>query len=438
MRSDSGCTRRELLCTVSVAIGGITGCNALKDTDQATTQSPPSGTTTPSSTAQFTGRSTTQWRSFRRDPRNTGCARRERGPTDDPAPKWTLSTDGGVWGSPAVADGTVYIGSMDGTLYAIDAKTGESVWTYSTGGPVQSTPAVVDGRVYVGSLDKHVYCLDAQTGEKRWAYETAGLVHSSPTVDGGTLYIGSGAAAVGEVYAFLESSDVEQEGGGVYALDAGTGELQWRRLPKSRISSTPAVVDRAVYIGTHSIGVENPLIVSFDTADGKTRWRYQADGAVPTSPTVHADTVYVASFPGTVYALETDTGTPKWTFDPGPGDIRGSTAVCDDSVYVPVSGNEPKNDNPVVYALSLDGDEQWATEIWGARQLGSSPAVTDEAIYIGTHHRTGNGGMYGLGLDGERLWIHSIRTGEGVGSSPAVVDGNLYFGADNDNVYAME
>ena len=453
MDSGSKPTRREWLCGLGAVASALAGCATARP--EATPDGTPAGdstatpgrgsepttTGTPDSTAADptgTGGHGSSWPTFRGDNRNTGCVLDQRGPLDDPTEKWTVSTEGGVWGSPAVVDGVVYIGSMDRRLYAIDAETGAVEWTVSTGGPVQSSPAVVDGRVYFGSFDRKMYCLDADTGEEQWTYETEGLVNGSPTVAGGTVYVGSGAIGVAEVHAFLNSSDVEQEGGGLYALDAETGNLEWRRFPERLVSSTPAVVDSSLFVGLDTREGRNPMVVSLEAADGDTRWSHETDTGVFTSPSVQSGVVYAGSFGGTVYALATDTGDEEWTFDPGPGDIRGSTAVCEDSVYVPVSGNRPEEDEPVLYSLSLDGEVQWEHVVHHARQMGSSPAVTADAIYVGTHHVSDVGGMYAVSHDGERLWSQALPWEEGVGSSPAVVDGTVYYGADHNTVYAME
>jgi len=77
-----------------------------------------------------------------------------------------------VESSPAVANGVVYVGSLDNNVYAISASTGALVWKYTTGGPVYSSPAVVNGMVYVGSGDNKVYAFDAATGHVIWQYNT--------------------------------------------------------------------------------------------------------------------------------------------------------------------------------------------------------------------------------------------------------------------------
>ena len=57
--------------------------------------------------------------------------------------KWKYETKGEVWSSPvAGTGGTVFVGSFDGNLYAINATTGNLILTFETKGPVESTPVV--------------------------------------------------------------------------------------------------------------------------------------------------------------------------------------------------------------------------------------------------------------------------------------------------------
>ena len=61
-----------------------------------------------------------------------------------------------MYSSPAIgSDGTVYVGSMDKKLYAINGKSGVKLWEFETGDRVYSSPAIgSDGTVYVGSVGK--------------------------------------------------------------------------------------------------------------------------------------------------------------------------------------------------------------------------------------------------------------------------------------------
>ncbi|MDP7011565.1 MAG: PQQ-binding-like beta-propeller repeat protein [Verrucomicrobiota bacterium] len=74
---------------------------------------------------------------------------------------WEFETGGSVSSSPAIGpDGTVYVGSIDKKLYAINGKSGVKLWEFETGGYVQSSPAIgSDGTVYVGSHDKKLYAI---------------------------------------------------------------------------------------------------------------------------------------------------------------------------------------------------------------------------------------------------------------------------------------
>jgi hypothetical protein len=75
--------------------------------------------------------------------------------------EWCFETGGAVKSSPTVVDGTVYFGSIDTHLYAVDAESGCELWRFETGGAVESSPIVVDGTVYVGSDDGNLYGISA-------------------------------------------------------------------------------------------------------------------------------------------------------------------------------------------------------------------------------------------------------------------------------------
>ena len=83
----------------------------------------------------------------------------------------------------------VYVGGIDGNLYAVELKNGKQVWKYETDSQITSSPKVENGRVYFGAVDRHVYCLDAQTGTLLWKYATEGAVVSSPVLVDGIVYI---------------------------------------------------------------------------------------------------------------------------------------------------------------------------------------------------------------------------------------------------------
>lgn len=112
-------------------------------------------------------------------------------PPPQPGWVWGAKARGAVTGAPAVAGDTVYFGSHDARLYALDTATGKQRWQFRTGGAVSSSPAVVGGTVYFGSGDGRLYALDGASGTKLWEFATGGKIMASPAVAKGVIYIGS-------------------------------------------------------------------------------------------------------------------------------------------------------------------------------------------------------------------------------------------------------
>lgn len=178
---------------------------------------------------------------------------------------------------PAVVNRTVYAGSTDGNVYAVDAATGDLLWSYATNGYVDG-PAVVDGVVYAPSWDNNLYALDSATGVLLWKFATGGFVTCTPAVADGVVYLGS-------------------NGGNVYALDAFTGTELWSTLTGPCFGSSPALANGVVFIG----GDDN--VYALDAATGKLLWSYATGNTVQSSPAVADGVVYVGSTDENVYAF---------------------------------------------------------------------------------------------------------------------------------------
>jgi outer membrane protein assembly factor BamB len=168
---------------------------------------------------------------FRGDAARTGQLD-DPGPKGNPVVQWTFKTGGAVESSPAMVDGTVYVGSDDATLNAIDAASGEARWRFATAGAVTSSPAVVNGVVYVGSEGGDVYAVDAATGTQRWQLNTGGTVDSSPVVVGSTVFIGNGPSLFGGSPSALS------------AIARDTGEMRWSYAIQNPTRSSPATSSR--------------------------------------------------------------------------------------------------------------------------------------------------------------------------------------------------
>jgi outer membrane protein assembly factor BamB len=314
--------------------------------------------------------------------------------------EWSYATGAKLISSPTVADGTVYIGSYDNKLYALDASSGSQQWSYSTGDYVRSSPTVVDGTVYVTSYDNNVYALDASDGSKQWSYSTGSSISTAPTVADGTVYIGA-------------------NDNNVYALDASDGSKQWSYSIGSTVNSPPTVANGIVYVGAYDNNVH-----ALDATDGSQQWSYATGGDVRSSPTVADGTVYLGSNDGNVYALDAADGTNQWSYSTG-NKVESSPTVFDGTVYI---GSRDNN----VYALDAsDGSKQWSYST--GRNVDSSPTVADGTVYVGST----DSNVYALDAsDGTEQWSYS--TSNVVKSSPTVADGTVYAGSFDNNLYALE
>ena len=315
--------------------------------------------------------------------------------------KWTFTTGGDVNSSPAIgSDGTIYVGSDDYKVYALNPD-GTEKWAFETGGWVKSSPAIgSDGAIYVGSYDHKFYALNPD-GTERWEFKPWDIVWSSHAIGSdGTIYVGS-------------------YDDWIYALSPD-GTKKWAFKTGGQVSSPPAIgSDGTIYVGTTGLQIYalNP--------DGTRKWVFKTGGSVSSSPAIGSDgTIYVASYKK-LYALNPD-GTERWAFETGDWVWSSPAIGSDGTIYV-------GSDDYKVYALNPDGTEKWAFETEG--WVKSSPAIgSDGTIYVGSDDHK----VYALNPDGRKKW--EFETGGAIDSSPAIgSDGTIYVGSlrwDN-KVYAL-
>jgi eukaryotic-like serine/threonine-protein kinase len=215
--------------------------------------------------------------------------------------KWRVETGGRVRSSPAVSDGTVYVGSLDGSVYAADLATGALKWRFDTQGhglssarfgydrkSIQSSPAVADGLVYIGARDGSLYAIDAATGKQKWRADHGGSwVITGPAVRDGKVFVGSSDARF------------------VQAVDAQSGREVWRASMPASVWSSPAIAGSTLYIGDTGGGVH-----ALDARTGKTLWTFETGRGVFATPVPVDGAVLVASSDGNLYALGAGTGGP--------------------------------------------------------------------------------------------------------------------------------
>jgi eukaryotic-like serine/threonine-protein kinase len=242
--------------------------------------------------------------------------------TRDGSARWSFPTKGPVNSSPAVANGIVFFSSLDGNVYAVGASDGRERWHFATGGErrfvapgihgllprtepmpdpydlLVSSPVVANETVYIGSGDHHVYALNAATGALRWAFETGNVVHASPAYDRGTIYVGSWDRYF-------------------YALDARTGRVQWKfQTGDDRDTHNQVGIAGSAAVGGDLVyfGCRDSFFYALDRRTGALRWKHDEHGSwVIGSPAIASGTVYYATSDGKLFwALDALSGTPHF------------------------------------------------------------------------------------------------------------------------------
>lgn len=391
---------------------------------------------------------------------------------------WTGATGGFVQSSAAVVDGVAYVGSYDGKLYAFDAagstgcsgtpKTCAPLWTtMSLGVGVYASPAVVNGVVYIGSSEK-LYAFDAagstgcsgvpKTCSPLWtSVGTGTVIDSSPAVAGGVVYFGSGP----RLYAF-------DAGGSTGCSGAPkTCAPLWTAAVPNLGYSSPAVARGVVYIASRSSGPEtyDAKLYAFDAA-GSTGCSGTPKTCAPlwtagietsdSPPAVANGVVYVGAVDRdeSLFAFDAAGSTgcsgipktcePLWTAGTQSG-VYSSPAVANGIVYVGSSDRR-------LYAFdatgttACSGSPKTCAPLWWGTTGGileSSPAVANGVVYIGSI----DGRLYAFDAVGsiscsgapktcQPLWKGT--TGGDIEASPAVANGVVYVGSNDDKLYAFK
>lgn len=368
-----------------------------------------------------------EWTMFRRDLLHTGNSGTDTLPQGVLA--WTFTTGGEVSSSPAVVDGTVYFGSTDRYIYAVDALTGEQRWAFKTGSLVKSSPIVSGGVVYCGSCDGNLYALDAKTGTKIWSFSAFYGIRSSPAIADGIVYFGCDDYCV-------------------YAVKAANGKLVWKHRTDNMVTGAPVVSN-----GVVAIGSSDGKFYSFDAKDGRVRINYNAINSVIESAAVQNGIVYFADSGNIFTAMNVTSKAWLW---------QNKILLYWRTLYVygvapkppvpsgflwnlPLSFNARTTSSPALAAnnaflgrgndvISLDLTTRkinWTFHTDGG--VVSSPALAKDELFIGSE----DGYVYALSQsDGTKIWDVSI--GAATDSSPAIANGMLYIGCNDGKLYAFK
>jgi outer membrane protein assembly factor BamB len=334
------------------------------------------------------------------------------------------------WSGTEVVGSTLFLGSMDGKLVALDTSNGSTLWEVpletevpargfscapaSTSVAIYGTPAIAGDMVYVGGYNGRIYAINSSTRLSRDRYldeDNRQPIIGSPVVSQDTV--------------FISSSD-----GKLYALDATSLDEKWQFSTGDKIWSTPAISGDTVYIGSF-----DKKLYAIDTTTGKEKWEFATEGAIVATPLVDSNTVYFGSFDRHLYALNATDGSLKWKSDFIAGKWFWAGAVAyNNKIYVPSLDGK-------VYVVDAENGEKIAEPDLGA-PISSSPVVVGELVVVATE----SGVIYALDTDTNREnTIATLKTPkdkeEQINAPLSAGDGVVYIHTQteqHETVYALD
>jgi outer membrane protein assembly factor BamB len=351
-------------------------------------------------------------------PENAGVGAGVTGPAGGATGQWSFASGrpttgnllvfGAMAPSPVVGGGTVYAGSTDGALYAIDAVDGAELWRLRAG--AFSSATLQDGRLYVGGED--LLAVDPADGSILWRVENSQHVVGPPRVVDGTVYAVTSTPP----------------GGAVYAVDADDGSRSWIDREREGVVRPPAVVDGTVYVSGSDV-------VALSAADGHTRWTYES-GMTPTAPAVADGTLYVGGADeskdeGGVTALDPSDGSVRWQ-QPTPGPVFASPVPTDGAVYA-AGGVSTDGTLTAGFLAALAADDGSPSgRVGRGSPITYPPTVADGTVYAV------DGENHVVAVDaGEWTTRWTLRVDDDLRGPPVVTDGRLFVAGERHSVHAF-
>lgn len=317
---------------------------------------------------------------------------------------------GPLFSAPVAGLHMLYIASTDGYLYALKQETGEIVWktrleTYLT----DATPTLAGQVLFVSMHGTALAALDAHTGQIYWTFESDEKIQAPPLVTGSRA-----------VFATRTT---------LWVLDAASGRLLWkfqRGVSGWPTTGSPAIAGNIVYVGLGS----GTQLSALNLLDGHLLWSFDTGDRITSAPLVEGGMVYVATWHGSIFALDRNIGVQRWSYSLNAKQkqsvvdgIAGSLALAAGRLYVGDYRGQ---------ILCLDA--QQGKVVWryatGAQVL-ATPIVVAGFVYVGSS----DGYFYALDTHmGRPVWRSAL--GE-VRSAAALGNNRLYVGSIDGTAYAF-
>lgn len=307
--------------------------------------------------------------------------------------------------TPKLADGRLYVDDFKGDVMALNPQNGSVIWKTRIPSPITSAPAVGQQKVVVGTGDAQAYALDANTGKVLWQAKVPNEVLAAPGIAPGL--------------ALIKTID-----GQVIALDINTGKEVWSyglTLPTLilRGGSTPVSTGQFVVVG-----FANGKLAVLSAANGNMAWQraiatsqglsaIQQMVDIDADPIVANGVVYVATYQGSLTALNLQSGQVLWQHDMS---AYAGMALRSGSLFVTDAGGHVWAFNP------QSGQVQWRQNRLAERQI-TGPGLSGNELVIGDDQ----GNLYWLSQQDGHLMAKQVADAKVPFYAPPVGNGNVAY-----------
>ncbi|MCX7805316.1 MAG: PQQ-binding-like beta-propeller repeat protein [Planctomycetota bacterium] len=344
----------------------------------------------------------------------------------------TYTADAPMVSSPAVTDDAVYLSTGSGKVFCVDRKTRGFRWSMvlSPGQGINSSPIVAEGRLYVGTVDSGLFCLEedpaaaARRGPKPWEGAGGNAARRGAVDDMGLPTVQAGARGAPRKWRHYVLCDVDAEGK-VSRPRAVEGPVaacgSWLYLPARGPASNPDAILLAridARLGREAWAVDIGGAASAVAANGESIWVLAgpesgphkavrlnaADGSrilevagpfAPGTLAMHGDRLAAASPDGALVCFRASDGGKIWTASTG-GNICGAPAAFSDMFFVAVAGAKPQ----LLCIHGSSGKVLWTSELPGVPA--GPPSVDGDGVFVACAASGGSaGGLAGGGASGD-------------------------------------
>jgi outer membrane protein assembly factor BamB len=198
---------------------------------------------------------------------------------------------GDIQASPVIYGGNIYVGSLNGNLYKIDERNGNTVWEYRTNAPVRTTVSASGSSIIFPDDKGEIFCIDTSNASLKWKYDTGVQVVSPSLVYNNKLYFGS-----------YDSN--------YYCISIDSGKVLWKKNMSSKLASGSALFNENVIFS----GI-NGSVYSLKTGNGEYNWQFRTRGVLLSTPLVSGNYVYLTSMDTKLYCLKAGTGELVWSYE---------------------------------------------------------------------------------------------------------------------------